>query len=733
MISTYTIVHAHVAHSMSATFKIRTLATRWKILSGLLMGIILTTGNAIAEDAKAAPANTLENASVTTLPGNLIQFKLTLSSTPEMPLNFSIENPARIVFDFPNTTNKTSRKNQAVGIGMAKSMNFIESDGRTRVVLNLVKPVAYETRIDNNQFYITLTERGTDSAVTSTTRSAQAGKVASTRNINKIDFNRGQKGEGRIVVVLSDPTAAVDVRKEGGKLIVDFTDTKLPASLTQRLDVVDFATSVQNIETFTQGRNVRMVISANGPYDHLAYQSDTRFTVEVKGLSKEEQEAIERSQPTYKGERLSLNFQNIEIRAVLQIIADFTGLNMVTSDAVTGNLTLRLKNVPWDQALDIVLKTKGLSMRQVGNVILVGPSEEIAAREKQELESKKQIVDLEPLHTELIQVNYAKAADLAEILKSKENSLLTKERGSVTVDERTNTLLIQDVAERLVEIRKLMIKLDIPIRQVLIESRIVIAGDNFSKELGVRFGGTAIKRNGNNGLVTSAGSVAATNTTVNSALGNLAGGAGASIFPVTVGGLSDRLNVNLPVVSPAGRIGLSILGSDYLIDLELSAMQSEGRGEIVSSPRVITADRKEATIKQGTQIGYVRPGGVGAVSTIEFKDALLGLKVTPQITPDNHIIMDLVVTKDSVGELFNGIPSIDKKEVSTQVLVNNGETVVLGGVYETVRNRQVDGVPFLSELPWIGTLFRKTSNTDDKVELLIFVTPKILHDGVAMK
>jgi type IV pilus assembly protein PilQ len=729
MNSIYAVIHACFALPMGILSKIKS-AMRWG-LTGLLMGVLFTTTHAAAEDGKAMAANALENASVTALPGNLVQLKLTLSSTPEMPLSFNIENPARIVFDFPNTANKTAKKSQLIGIGMAKSMNFIESDGRTRVVLNLVKPMAYETHINNNQFYVTLTERGVDAAATATARGANGGKAATTRNINKIDFNRGPKGEGRIVVTMSDPTAAVDVRKEGGKLIVDFTDTKLPASLTQRLDVVDFATSVQNIETFTQGRNVRMVISANGSYDHLAYQSDTRFTVEVKGLTKEEQEASERAQPTYKGERLSLNFQNIEIRAVLQIIADFTGLNMVTSDAVTGNLTLRLKNVPWDQALDIVLKTKGLSKRQVGNVILVGPSEEIAAREKQELESKKQIVDLEPLHTELIQVNYAKAADLAEILKSKENSLLTKERGSVTVDERTNTLLIQDVAERLVEIRKLMVKLDIPIRQVLIESRIVIANDNFSKELGVRFGGTAVRRNGNNGLVTTSGGLASTDTSTNSALSNLR--STGSPFPVTLGTLSDRLNVNLPVVSPAGRIGLSILGSDYLIDLELSAMQAEGRGEIVSSPRVITADRKEATIKQGTQIGFVRPGGVGAVSTIEFKDALLGLKVTPQITPDNHIIMDLVVTKDSVGELFNNIPSIDKKEVSTQVLVNNGETVVLGGVYETVRSRQVDGVPILSELPWIGALFRKTSNTDDKVELLIFVTPKILHDGVALK
>ncbi len=731
MISIYHITRDYFFQPTGFMLTKRAIRAVFRATYAFLIGITLATGSAIAQDEQATSANTLDSASVATLPGNILQLKLTLSSTPEIPLSFSIDNPARIVFDFPNTANKTSRKNQAIGVGMAKSINFIESNGRTRVVLNLVKPVAYETRIDNNKFYITLTNRGADNISASSTQGASAKKVTSSRNINKIDFNRGSKGEGRVVVTLSDPTAAVDVRKEGGKLVVEFTDTKLPASLTQSLDVTDFATSVQNVETFAQGRNVRMVISATGAYDHLAYQADKRFTIEIKGLTKDEQDTREKSQPTYKGERLSLNFQNIEIRAVLQIIADFTGLNMVTSDAVTGNLTLRLKNVPWDQALDIVLKTKGLSMRQVGNVILVGPSEEMAAREKQELESKKQIVDLEPLRSELIQVSYAKAMDLAEILKSKENSLLTKDRGNVTVDERTNTLLIQDVSEKLAEIRRLIIKLDIPVRQVLIESRIVIANDNFSKELGVRFGGSAVKRNGNNGIITTSGGVSATDTTTSSALNNIR--STGNPFPVTLGNLSDRLNVNLPVLSPAGRIGLSILGADYLVDLELSAMQSEGRGEIVSSPRVITANRKEATIKQGTQIGYVRPGGVGAVSTIEFKDALLGLKVTPQITPDNHIIMDLVVTKDSVGEIFNGIPSIDKKEISTQVLVDNGETVVLGGVYETTRSRQVNGVPFLSELPWIGALFRKNANVDDKVELLIFVTPKILNDSVAIK
>ncbi|MEQ6340868.1 MAG: type IV pilus secretin PilQ [Gammaproteobacteria bacterium] len=699
----------------------------------ILMGLFLIHGAATAADTRPAPSTSMNAVSFSSLPGNQVQIKFALSSPVTQPLSFSTDNPARIAFDFPDTANKISPKNQPVGLGMVKSINTVEVNGRTRAVLNLVKMAPYETRTEGSNFYVTLKEDNANPAMANAAQGATgATSSAPAHDISKIDFQRGPKGEGRVIANLSDPATVVDVRKEGGKIIVDFSNTRLPPNLEQRLDVTDFATPVQNIETSAQGRNVRMVISAAGNYDHIAYQADTRFTIEVKGISKEEQDIKEKQQPTYKGERLSLNFQNIEVRAVLQIIADFTKLNMVTSDTVTGNLTLRLQNVPWDQALDIVLKSKGLAMRQTGNVILVAPSEEVSAREKQELESKKQIEELEPLRSELIQINYAKAADLANILKSKENSLLTKDRGNVTIDERTNALLVQDVADKLAEIRRLLVKLDVPIRQVLIEARVVIANDTFSKDLGVRFGASGVKANGNNGVITTSGSAAGTDTVVSSALGNLQ--SSGQPFPVGMPSLPNRLNVNFPVLNPsAGRLALAILGSDYLLDLELSAMQAEGRGEVVSSPRVITADRKEATIKQGTQIAYIRPGGIGGTSTVEFKDALLSLKVKPQITPDNHIIMDLLVTKDTVGQILNGVPSIDKKEVSTQVLIANGETVVLGGVYETVRSKKVTGIPFLSELPGIGYLFRNTGNVDDKVELLIFVTPKVVNDAVSVR
>lgn len=688
----------------------------------------------IANGGAFAANTTLERASFSSLPGNQVEIKLTLSSpltTP--PISFSIDNPARIAFDLPDTTNKLEKKNQPIGIGMAKSLSTAEANGRTRVVVNMIKMVSYDTRTEGSNFYITLKDAAAEpAAVKPAQENTKVDAAQSQHNINNIDFRRGVKGEGRITVNLGDAATPVDVRREGGKVVVDFSDTALPKKLEQRLDVIDFATPVQNIETSAQGRNVRMVISASGNYDHLAYQSDNKFTIEVKTVSKEEKEAKEKQQQAYKGERLSLNFQNIDVRAVLQIIADFTKLNIVTSDAVTGNLTLRLQNVPWDQALDIVLKTKGLAMRQIENVIMIAPAEEIATREKQEMEAKKQVEELEPLRSELIQVNYAKASDLADLLKSEKNSLLTKDRGNVTVDERTNSLLVQDVSDKLAEIRKLITKLDIPVRQVLIESRIVIANDTFSKDLGVRFGGTAIKQNGNSGIITTSGSANGTDTLTGSALSNLQ--SSGQPLPVTMPTLPNRLNVNLPVVNPsAGKLALAILGSDYLLDLELSALQAEGRGEVVSSPRVITADRREASIKQGTQIAYIRPGGVGAVSTVEFKDALLGLKVKPQITPDGNIIMDLVVTKDTVGQILNGVPSIDKKEVNTQVLVGNGDTVVLGGVYETVRTKRVTGIPFLSELPGVGRLFRNTGNVDDKVELLIFVTPKIVNDAVAVR
>jgi type IV pilus assembly protein PilQ len=536
----------------------------------------------------------------------------------------------------------------------------------------------------------------------------------STDTITNIDFRRGEDGQGRVIVNLSDPSIPVDMQQQGGKVIVDFYRARLPEELERRLDVLDFATPVKTIDTYTRGNNVHMVITPMGDYDYLAYQSNNQFTIEVKALTKEQVEASKKDELGYSGERLSLNFQDIEVRSVLQLIADFTGINVVVSDTVRGSLTLRLKNVPWDQALDIILKTKGLAMRQSGNVMLVAPSEEIAAREKLELESQKQIEELEPLYSEFIQVNYAKATDLASLLKSTDTTLMS-DRGMVTTDERTNTLLVQDTASKLVEIRQLVATLDIPVRQVLIESRIVIASNDFSRDLGVKFGWSKQTTFNNGENIVAAGG------TLNSITGNNI---------IDPGFSPDGLLVDLPVIGATSSIGLAVgkIGS-YMLNLELTAMEAEGQGEVISSPRVLTSNQKTAFIQSGVEIPYQEATSSGATS-VSFKDAVLELRVTPQITPDDRIIMDLNVKKDSVGEVYLGVPSIDTNEVSTQVLVDNGETLVLGGIYEQEKIKEIDRVPFFGELPLVDWMFKKTSITDDKAELLIFVTPKIVKEDL---
>lgn len=701
-------------------------------ITAYLLCMGLTSFAAHAADAPTENMNSLEAVSFSSLSGNRVQIKFTLAAPASTPLSFSIDNPARIALDFPNTLSKLAQKSQTIGVGVAKSITTVEAKGRTRVVMNLVRLVPYETKVQGNNVFLVLEGGGSnvaDSLIAPDPVIVSGNTQA--RAIDLIDFHRGVKGEGRVVVALSDPSATVDVRKEGGKIVVEFADTRLPERLAQRLDVTDFATPITTVETRPNGRNVRMVVTASGAYEHMAYQTDALFTVEVRAISKEELELQEANKPGYKGEKLSLNFQNIEVRAALQIIADFTGTNLVTADNVNGNLTLRLQNVPWDQALEIILRAKGLAMRQRDNIIMVAPAEEVAAREKQELEARKQIKELEQLHSELIQINYAKASEIAALLKAKENSLLSA-RGTVTVDERTNNILIQDVSDKLADLRKLITKLDIPVRQVLIESRVVVANNDFSKELGVRFGGTMIKRNGA-GIITTSGTGAGTDTTVGSALTNLKNSS--SPFPVTLPTFDNRLNVNLPSTGAAtkgGRLGFAILGSDYLLDLELSAMQSEGRGEVISSPRVITANQREAMIEQGVEVPYEQATSSGATS-VAFKKAVLSLKVKPQITPDDRVIMDLQVNKDSVGEVFNNVPSINTREVQTQVLVSNGETVVLGGIYENTRLNQVDKVPLLGDIPGLGRLFRRTITSDEKVELLIFVTPRIIKDGLGLQ
>ncbi len=674
-----------------------------------------------------AAANTLQDISYAALPGNRVQVTLTLAGPAPTPLSFTIDNPARIALDLPDTTIGMASRTRTINVGVARTIHTAEARDRTRVVLNLAKLVPYDTRIDGNKLIITI-EGGAASANLPVAAAAPVGAsapaMAPVRRLDKIDFRRGEHGEGRVEITLSDPAIPVDMKEEGNTVVVDFDGTALPDALRRSLDVLDFATPVKTVDTTTKGGKVHMVITTTSEHEALAYQTGNLYTVEIKPISKEKKAEEEKSKFGYTGERLSLNFQNIEVRAVLQLIADFTGLNLVTSDTVKGNITLRLKNVPWDQALDIILKTKGLGKRQSGNVILIAPSEEIAAREKAELQSAKTVEELAPLHSEYVQINYAKAADLATLIKAKENSLLSA-RGSVTVDERTNTLLVQDTADKLTDVRKLVTALDIPVRQVLIESRIVIANDDFNNQLGVRFGATGFRSNGGNTVSTS-GMLESANT-----IASQAAAGGAVTVPST---LSNALNVNLPVTTPAGSMGFALLGSDYMLDLELSAMQTEGKGEVISSPRVITANQKEAVIEQGTEIPYIQPvsGNTTAVA-VSFKKAVLSLKVTPQITPDDRIIMDLIVTNDSVGTIFQGVPSIDTKSVTTQVLVDNGATVVLGGVYVQTRSNVVNSVPFLGDLPGVGVLFRNTNKTDNKDELLIFVTPRIVKEGLSVQ
>ncbi len=722
------------AFSLLKQINTRILAAGGKRLA-LLCAVVLLN-QALPGAATAQTLNTLQSVDVAGLPDNRVQLTVTLSDSAPEPLSFTIDNPARIALDFPATRNGLDQRSQTIGVGVAKSLTAIEAKGRTRLVLNLVKMVPYETRVVGKQVIITLMgEPGSAPMAASmpTATPAPAGSAPAASNgpgIANVDFRRGIAGEGRVIVTLSNPSIPVDMRQEAGKIVLDFFNSSLPEKLERRLDVVDFATPVQTIDTRSQGDMVRMTLTMHSEYEHLAYQSENQFTVEVKPTTKEAQEERKKKEVGYTGERLSLNFQDIEVRSVLQLIADFTSINIVVSDTVTGNLTLRLKNVPWDQALDIVLKTKGLAMRQNGNVMLIGPSEEIAAREKLELESQKQIEELVPLYSEYVQINYAKAGDIADLLKNTDNSMLTEGRGNVSIDERTNTLLIQDTASKLQEIRELVALLDIPVRQVLIESRIVIANNDFSRDLGVRFGATAVGDNNGNGVAGVSGSLGGTSTIVDSAITNLQNTG--SPFPVTLPTQDDRLMVDLPVSTPAGQLAVALLGSDYLLDLELSAMQAEGRGEIVSSPRVITSNQKQAVIKSGVEIPYQEATSSGATN-VSFKEAVLSLEVTPQITPDDRVILDLSVNKDSVGQVFLGVPSINTRQVSTQVLVDNGETVVLGGVYEQTRSEEADKVPLLGDLPGLGVLFRQTRKVDDKSELLIFVTPKIIKESLGIQ
>ena len=725
-----------------------------------LIALLLCMSSAVS-----ANQNMIESVQYNTLPGNRLQVILEMSEKAVKPLSFTIDNPARIAFDFADTGSSLPKKQQPIGIGIAQSITTISAKDRTRVILNLTEVVPYQVNTKDNSVLITLDSEATGTSFAEQTEddnsnisdeSIETGSAARyseastsrysdlTRGVRNIDFRRGEKGEGRVIVTLTENNIPMDITEEFGKVIVKFIGSDLPEGLHQSLDVLDFATPVKSVSSFKKDDDVRIEIEpATKDFEHVAYQADNIFTIELKPISEEELEDQNKAKFGYTGERLSLNFQDIPVRAVLQLIADFTGLNVVVSDSVDGNLTLRLKNVPWDQALDIILKAKGLSKRESGNVMLVAPSEEIAAQEKIDLEASQAITELSPLRSVFFTINFAKVTELESLFSGgggegeKAGGSLLTSRGSVIIDERTNTLIVKDTDEVISEVRRILNKLDVPIRQVLIGSRIVIASDDFSKELGARFGVTDVSSNGADGINTVSGTMESTNEIIGSAIDNLSDAANGTPFPVDLptgytGGRLDRLGVNLPVIGTnVGAIAFSVLKGGTLIDLEISAMQNENKGEVVSSPRVVTADRHEAFIEQGVEIPYLSASSSGATS-VEFKKAVLSIQVTPQITPDDRIIMDLTVNKDSVGEVFSGIPSIDTREVQTQVLVNNGDTIVLGGIYEQVTRDEVDKIPVLGDLPLLGFLFRHTLESDQKAELLIFVTPKILKDSLSL-
>ena len=730
---------------------------RWAALGWVWAVVCLATGWTAAWAQEIKPLPVLQAVDISPMPGNRLQLRFRLSERPEgPPSSFTINEPARIVLDFLGTRNALTTRQQPINVGVADKLSVLEGADRTRASLNLSRLVPYQVQVQGDSVLLTLEGAGT--SVKKTLAPTPSGAVAASapkrseapasltpRNVSDVGFKRGPAGQGIITVKLSNPGITVDVRQEGNRVLADFQGAKLPKGQQRRLDVTDFATPVTTIEALNQGNNARLSIQPSPPFEYLAYQANDLYVIEVrppqKSTEEEEKEAqLDPSKKKYKGDLLSLNFQDIEVRAILQILADFTGLNIVVSDTVKGNLTLRLQNVPWDQALDIIMRTKGLAMRQNGNVVFIAPTEEIAAREKLDLESRKVVEDLVPLRTEIMQVNYAKAKDLLELLKKKGGSekepqqSILSQRGTVEAYEPTNTLIIKDIPDKMVEIRNLITQLDKPAKQVMIDSRLVIASDDFAKDIGVRFGVSGVKQSGST-VSNLSGGLTGTDTMVGSEVANLT--ATGQPFPVAVPELANRLGVQFPAQGTLGgtpaRVALAILGADYLVDLELSALQQEGKGEVLSNPRVVTADLKKATIEQGRQIPYSEVDDSGKVTTM-FKDAVLKLEVTPQITPDDRVRMDLKVIKDDVGANVpqatgGSVPSIDKRGLETQVLVNNGETVVLGGVVEQDKRTGTDKVPLLGDIPLLGYLFQGNTNSTVKRELLIFVTPQILKEG----
>ncbi|WP_313116833.1 type IV pilus secretin PilQ [Ectopseudomonas guguanensis] len=677
-------------------------------------------------------AANLQDLSVASLPGDRVELKLSFDEPVTAPRGYTIEQPARIALDLPGVSNKLGSKNRELGVGNARSVTIVEAKDRTRLIVNLTSLAPYSTRVEGNDLYVLV---GDSSAVAARPAASVPAPVASVppkktygpqpKAISNIDFQRGEQGEGNVVITLSDASVSPDIQEQGGKIRLDFAKTDLPESLRVRLDVKDFATPVQFVSATGSADKTSILVEPVGLYDYLAYQTENTLTLSVKPLSQDDAERRKAERFAYSGEKLSLNFQDIDVRSVLQLIADFTDLNLVASDTVAGNITLRLQNVPWDQALDLVLKTKGLDKRQVGNVLLVAPADEIAARERQELESQKQIAELAPLRRELIQVNYAKATDMAKLFQSVTSADGTPDsRGSITVDERTNSIIAYQTQERLDELRRIVAQLDIPVRQVMIEARIVEANVDYDKALGVRWGGSVRNgrwdvsgKDGVQGFDEDTGvrsPFVGTDTIGNTTLED---------------GLARLPFVDMGVQNSTSGIAIGYLGSNVVLDLQLSAMEKTGNGEIVSQPKVVTSDKETAKILKGQEVPYQEASSSGATST-SFKEAALALEVTPQITPDNRIIMEVKVTKDApdFANLVNGVPPLNKNEVNAKVLVNDGETIVIGGVFSNTQTSAVEKVPFLGDLPFLGRVFRRDIVRDNKAELLVFITPRIMNN-----
>jgi len=746
----------------NATRGILLSRTRATACRGWAAGFAALCALAFSSVALAQAGNSLEQVTVTRGSSGKTVVRFQLKSPPaNPPAGFSVQSPPRIALDFMDTVNAMGVTQREVAEPALRSLNVIQAGNRTRVVFNLNKPQAFDTQVEGNAVLVTLTDQAAPAAqAAQVQRFAEAKATDAPHALRDVDFRRGKGGEGRIIVDLSDSGAGIDIRQQGKNLIVDFLKTSLPRNLERRLDVNDFGTPVVTIDTFPQGNNTRMVIEPQGLWEHSAYQTDNRFIIEVKPVHEDPSRLTQGTKGGYKGEKLSLNFQNVEVRAVLQVIADFTGLNIITSDTVTGSLTLRLKDIPWDQALDIIMQTKGLDMRKNGNVVLIAPREELALKEKQQLENALQIAQLEPLISESFQLNYIRAEDLQNLVSTNrqqqfgagagqtattggQGSILSQ-RGVAFVDKRSNILFVQDTAAVLEEVRKIIRLIDFSARQVLIEARIVVASDTFSQQLGVRFGQQTGFTFGNRRYAAGSGGSLNTQPVVTCSGGTctretrtqtpfeLASG-------IATAGYSDspQLNVNLPVPNPAGQLALTLinLGSGNLVNLELSALEADGRGKVVSSPRVVTQDNGKAAIEQGTEIPYTVQGSANSPATTQFKKAVLRLEVTPQITPDNRIIMAVEIHKDTVGQFVpqaggGSVPSIDTKNVITQIQVNNGDTAVIGGIFEEDIRNDVTQVPFLGNLPILGYLFKQTGTSSIKSELLIFLTPRIVKESV---